>query len=124
MPQSNTELQKMRRLDTCARAHTRANSGSAGQVRPDRTISHPDSSKRAPEPVNTQVLCCAIVISTGKLLVSAATVAPSPSVTSNIGRAQQIRVPLAANKVSQLRPVSCRTTSLFVVLNLCHTVDL
>ncbi len=105
-------------------AHTRANFGSAGQARPGRCISQPDRSKRAPELVNTHTLCCAIVINIGKLLVNAATVAPIPRTTSIMGKAQQIRVPLAANSVSQSRPVSFSTTSLLVVSNFRHAGDL
>jgi hypothetical protein len=107
----------MRRFQTRAWVHTRANSGSAGQLRPDWDISHPENSKRAPEPANTHTLCCAIVISTGKLLVNAATVAPSPSVTNIMGRAQQTSVPLAANSVSQLRPVCFRIILFSVIAN-------
>ena len=54
------------------------------------------------------------MISTGKLLLSAATVAPRPKVTRTMGMAQQIRVPLAANKVSQLKPVCFSTTSFLI----------
>ena len=53
----------------------------------------------APEPANTQTLCWAIVTSSGNLLVNAATVAPKPSVTRMMGRAQQMSVPPDANKV-------------------------
>lgn len=64
------------------------------------------------------------MIKTGKLLVNAATVAPKPRVTSIIGKAQQIRVPLAANKVSQPKPVSFSTISFSAItLNLCSNIQ-
>jgi hypothetical protein len=57
-------------------------------------------------------------------LANAATVAPSPKVTNIMGSAQQIKVPLAANKVSQLKPVLFRTTSLLVIANFLYAISL
>ena len=69
----------------------------------------------APEKENTQTLYLLSVISSGRALVSAATVPPSPSVTRMIGRAQQTNVPAEANRVNQLRPLSFNRVSLVFV---------
>ena len=108
MLQMVAEVQKMRWFQIWAVLHARANSGSVGHARPGRYMSQPDKPSITPDPANTQALCRLSVISMGKLLVSAATVAPRPTVTSMIGRAQQTRVPVEASRASQLTPDSAR----------------
>lgn len=56
-----------------------------------------------PEKINTHTLCWLNTIKKGREEVIAATVAPMPRVTKIIGSAQQINVPLVANKVNQLK---------------------
>ncbi len=79
-----------------------ASSGSEGQVRPGRYSNHPPSNNSNPEPANTQALCMLSVIRNGMLLAIAATTDPNPRLTRRIGNAQQSRVPVEANKTSQL----------------------
>lgn len=58
------------------------------------------------DPANTHTLCWLSVIRKGIERVRAATVAPMPKVTIMMGSAQQTRVPVDANKVTQVAPVS------------------
>jgi len=60
------------------------------------------------EPAKTHTLCWLSVIRKGNVLVKAATVAPIPRVTRMMGKAQQTSVPVDANKVNQVVPVSVR----------------
>ncbi len=76
------------------------------------------------EKANTQALCSLKVIRKGKVLVSAATVAPNPNVTRVIGKAQQMRVLADENRVSQITPPSFSFTSpllIEAVLSCCGT---
>jgi len=103
-----TEVQKTRWFQAWAVLHARAKSGSVGHARPGLTMGQPENANIAADPANTQALYRLSVIRKGKLLVSAATVAPRPSVTRMIGRAQQTSVPVEASKASQLTPDSAR----------------
>lgn len=100
-----TEPQKMRRFDTWVRVQSAASLDPVGQVRLGRNISQPDKPSKAAEMVKTQILCWLSMMSMGKLLVIAATVAPRPRETKIIGRAQQIKVLVVANSASHVAPV-------------------
>jgi len=98
----------MRRFHTWVLSHNLPSSGSTGQVCPGRYIIHADSASMMAEPAKTHTLCWLSVIRKGNVLVRAATVAPMPRVTSMMGNAQQTSVPVDANKVTQVAPVSER----------------
>jgi len=106
-----TDVQYTRRFQTRVLSHSFPSTGSTGQARPGLYTIHPDSASMIAEPAKTHSLCWLSVIRKGAELASAATLAPMPKVTSAIGNAQQTSVPVEANRVNQVVPVSMRGVS-------------
>jgi len=68
-------------------------------------MSQPETPSRSPDIAKNHALCFANATRNGALLVIAATVAPSPNVTSRIGSAQQISVAVDETSVIHVAPV-------------------
>ena len=96
------EAQNIRRFQVRARSHNAANSGSEGHDCAALYANQAEMTSNTPEMPKIQPLCSARVTRNGTLLVTAATVAPRPSITRPIGNAQQSSVPDDANKLSHV----------------------
>ncbi len=95
-----TQINRLFHLSAIAQAA--ASSGSAGHTRPVRKTAHPAATIIKPETANTQPLYMLSVISHGAELAMDATAAPKPTVTSRMGKAQQVSVADVVNKSTQL----------------------
>lgn len=93
-----------------------ANSGSAGHARPGRYNNQAVNVNTPPLAANIHTLYCANVTKNGRLAKSDAEIAPRPSVTSKIGRAQQISVVEEANSTSQAHRLGAVASSVACTL--------
>ncbi len=122
-PQMADAPQNTRLFHLRSASQRRAISGSAGQAYFLPHISHAVTIRRIAEPRNSQPFSSLRTTSTGNWLVNAATTVPKPKLTTTIGMAQQMSVPVDANTESQPTAV-VRASGLLILTNNTQSVCL